>query len=54
MRYYLKIVISGSFPGSPDTDTMEIGSDEFFRLHERMLKSGKSDIGIAKEEFTLP
>lgn len=29
MRYYLKLVMEGSFPGSPDTETTEITESQY-------------------------
>jgi hypothetical protein len=34
MKYYVKLVMEGEFPGSPDTDTFEVSEKEYSMIHK--------------------
>jgi len=38
MKYILKLIISGDFPGSPDTDSVDISEDVYNRLWDEFFR----------------
>lgn len=38
MKYYLKLIAEGSFPGSPDVDIKEITEAEYLELGKRFCR----------------
>ena len=38
MKYYIKLVMDGAFPGSPDVDTREITAEEHHTLFNKYFR----------------
>lgn len=44
MRYILKRILDGSFPGSPDVDYVELTEAEWKEIHEKFKGRWREDL----------